>query len=52
MAEPYGASLADSNSKHGPSAQNRWCNTRKFLKIYLVLMIALEILSPLLSMNM
>jgi hypothetical protein len=36
MAEPWDASLVNSNSIHGPSAQNRWCSTRKFLKICLV----------------
>jgi hypothetical protein len=39
MAKPWDASLADSNSIHGPSAQNRWHSTRKFLEIYIVSMI-------------
>jgi hypothetical protein len=32
----------DSNSIDGPLAQNRWCRTRKFLKIYLVSTIAAD----------
>jgi hypothetical protein len=42
VAEPKDTSLADSNSIHGPSAQNRWSSTRKFLKICLISTIAAD----------
>jgi hypothetical protein len=32
----------DSNLIHGPSAQNKWCSTRKILEICLVSKIAVD----------